>query len=406
MRFTRTDERNTCSSAGRSALSHSDHDLSRRSLAHEGAGAQIRRPSFDGAPGSPARLFHMEIVNALRIQALACDELGSDLYARLLRLAAEKPASGRPVRAVVGDWSGDPVDDALALQLMGAVHRLVLTGAADHLAVHYPSVGGAPRWPECGAAFLETLAVHRERLCTDLTTAPQTNEAGRAAVLLGGLLEVVRIFDLPVRLLEIGASAGLNLLVDRYRFDLGVGTWGDPASPLLIRSRWTGEIPDLGAPLEIRSRRGCDLQPLDAASADDRVTLRSFVWADQVERLERLDGALEIAAPAPPDIDIADARHWLPGQLADPTPGVVTVVQHSVVMPYLSQKARHKVMTSIRAAGEAATVDAPLAWLRYEPAPRTFELRLALWPQGVDLLLAEAHAHGHWADWHAGGASV
>ncbi len=353
----------------------------------------------------------MEIVNAFRIQALACDDLGSDLYARLLRLAAEDLAdddrvSPGAVRAVVGDWSGDPVDDALALRLMGAVHRCVLTGAAGGLAAHYPSVGGTPRWPACGAAFLETLNVHRERLRGDLTTAPQTNEVGRAAVLLGGLLEISSIYGLPVRLLEIGASAGLNLLVDRYRFDLGAGTWGDPHSPLLVRSHWTGEVPDLGADLDVRSRRGCDLHPLDATSADDQVTLRSFVWADQVRRLERLDAALGVAASVPPEIDTADASRWLPEQLSHPTPGAVTVVQHSVVMSYLAPTRRHQVMTSVRAAGEAATRDAPLAWLRYEPAPRTFELRLALWPQGVDLLLAEAHAHGHWAHWHAGGASV
>ncbi len=138
-----------------------------------------------------------------------------------------------------------------------------------------------------------------------MTRTVQTNEPGRAAVLYGVLLWLTERHPLPVRLLEIGASGGLNLLADRFAYRVDGALLGDVASPLIFDEPWEGRpVPDPSATaraLRIARRAGCDLRPLDFASAEDRLTLRSYVWPDELDRLGRADAALEVAARhAPP----------------------------------------------------------------------------------------------------------
>ena len=142
--------------------------------------------------------------------------------------------------------------DALALRLLGGVHRMVLAGDAPDLARHYPSTGGD------GDAAVGVVALPRPRSATRppavldaLTRPPQTNEVGRSASLVPGFLHVAKSTGLPLRLLELGASAGLNLRVDRYRYEQdGVG-WGDPASAVRFDDLWPDATPPLGTPATI-----------------------------------------------------------------------------------------------------------------------------------------------------------
>ncbi|MGH2805168.1 MAG: DUF2332 family protein, partial [Thermoleophilaceae bacterium] len=198
----------------------------------------------------------------LRSQAEACARLGSPLYARLLAKAAGEVIEGEAVFAVLRGHEDDPGPSALALRLMGAVHRLVLLGEA-------PPLTG---WP----AFRDTLERHADELRLLVERPVQTNEVGRCAALLGGFLDVARRTGLPLRLLEVGASAGLNLRFDRYRYQLGERRWGPPGSAVLVRAALAGD-PPLDAPLEIASRAGCDRRPLDPATEDGRLTLASYV---------------------------------------------------------------------------------------------------------------------------------
>jgi hypothetical protein len=158
----------------------------------------------------------------LREQADACAAMGSPLYGHLLGLAAQDAEEGGPVWAVLAphmDGVGsDRRGSALALRLMAAVHRLVLTGAAPALARHYPSVGGDGDADAAWAAFRETLAAQGERVADLLALPCQTNEVGRAAALAVGFLAIAARTALPLRLLEVGASAGLNLRWDHFRY--------------------------------------------------------------------------------------------------------------------------------------------------------------------------------------------
>ncbi len=346
--------------------------------------------------------FRVDRAHAFRLQSFACGRLGSDLYRRLLDAAAEDLENEGDLSDIVQDWEGDPVADALPLRLMAAVHRLALRGDAPALAMHLPSTGGRPTWPGCTAEFFATVRRNRQGVRTALGRPPQTNEIGRAGVLLGGLLEIGSVTRQPVRILEIGASAGLNLLVDRFRYRLGELRYGDPDSPVVIDCEWRGKPPSLDVAVDIVERRGCDLAPLDVADPDDTDRLRSYVWADQVDRLERLTQAIALARWDPPILDKRSAGEWLAEQLDKLESGVSSVVMQSVVTQYMDADERREVMFAVREAGTRATRRAPVCWLRLEPARKNLELRLSIWPQDVHLTLAEAQAHGLWADWLTG----
>jgi hypothetical protein len=335
------------------------------------------------------------LVDRLREQADACRRMGSPLTAALLDGAADDLAAGGPVADLLGPLEADPSGSVPALRFTGALHRLVLERRAPGLAVHYPSVGGTPGdvWPAARAVVEE----QRDALAELVRRPVQTNEVGRSSALLGGLLHVAAGSGLPVRLLEVGASGGLNLSVDRFRHEVSDGVvLGDPASPVVLGTPWQGRLPDVGTPLRLVERLGCDPDPLDPSSAQDRLTLTSYVWPDQVDRFERLRGALQVAAAAPERVERLGGADFLERELA-PREGVATVVWHSVVWQYLPPSERTRITAAVEGAGARATADAPVAHLWLEPEHVEhggFVLRLQTWPGGEQRLLADAQGHG------------
>jgi hypothetical protein len=323
------------------------------------------------------------LAERLRFQAGACEYLGSPLYAGLLTRAADEVVSGDVVYGVLRGHEDDPAASALALRLMGAVHRLVLTGEAPGPAAHDP-------WPP----FLEILREHRDVLRELVERPVQTNETARCAALLGGFLEVARMTAQPLRLLEVGASAGLNLAFDRYRYELGDERWGPENSPVTIRAALTGR-PPLETPLEVASRAGCDARPLDPRSEDDRLTLTSYVWMDQPERLARLRAALDVSAGAGIEVERAGAADWVEAQLREEAPGVTTVVFHPIVKQYLPDDELRRFEAAVQAARGS------VAWLRMEPADHLTDVRLTLFPGGEERLLARAGYHGDPVEWRS-----
>ena len=334
-----------------------------------------------------------------------CDSLGSPFTAGLLRLLAADLAAGGPTAALVDHWPGDPVADALPLRLAGALHALVLSGAAPELAATYPPRAGAG--PErLGPVLPGVLAAHRAFIGGFLASPPQTNEVGRSGVLLGGFLRIARDTGLPLALLEIGASAGLNTVWDRFHYRLGGASWGDPASPVHLAPAWEGGLPPLDAPLRVASRRACDLSPIDLEDSAQRLRLRAYVWADQRERLARLDGAIAVARAAGQHVERADAALWVREHLAGTAAERATVLYHSIMWQYMPGETRKDLAGTLRERGARASPEAPLAWLRFEPpTPEARpELRLTLWPGGTERRLATAQAHGSQVTWLDGTA--
>lgn len=340
-------------------------------------------------------------LEVLRFQARQCEQAGSVLYARILRGAADDLQAGGVTARLLGGRDDDPFGSALALRFLGAVHRIVLEQRAPALARHYPSAGGDASAGDPVPDFLAALATHEVEVARRLMDGVQTNEVGRSAALVGGHAAVLARTGLPLRVLEIGASAGLNLRFDHYAYDLGDRLAGAAGSPVRFAGVWEGPPPELPEDFRVVERRGCDPRPIDPTTEEGRLTLLSFTWPDQLDRLERLHAALRVAARVPVEVDPVDAVTWVEGQLGEPRPGVATVVVHSIVLQYLSPDRRRRFRAALERAGRHATPAAPLAWLRMEPAGDLAEIRLTMWPGGSDERLGSAGYHGRPIWWGA-----
>lgn len=331
------------------------------------------------------------IAAQLQWQADACRMIGSELYAGLLERAVTDVGQLGPTWEILRGHEEDPRFSVLGLRLLGGVNRLVLTGREPDLAEAYAAASASAAW-DC---FHEVLRRNADELREMLALPVQTNEVGRCAALIFGFSTVTAETGLPLRLLEVGASAGLNLHWDRFRYRADGFAWGPEDSPVELGFQLEGRPPpDLPVGIEVVSRQGCDASPIDPTTPEGRLTLLTYVWPDQVERIARMRGALQVAATEPVELDHEPAAAWAKRMLAEPAPGRATVIYHSIVSQYLSDEERADLFETIRAAGERATAEAPLAWLRMEPADDRAGLDLTLWPGGEDRRLARVGYHG------------
>lgn len=346
------------------------------------------------------------LLHTLRSQGRFCARSGSAMYGELFELVARDVETGGVFATILTGREDAPSGQAVPLRLLGGLHRMVLDGRADRLRRWYPSVGGswdsAAAWPE----IQSVAAAHDDVLRAALEHPPQTNEVGRAAALIGGLLSINREFKLPIRLFEIGSSAGLNLRADRFHYRYPGGTWGPPDSPVVIDDAWQGQIPPAGR-LDIVERCGYDIAPLDVTGANGTAGERSvlsYVWPDQDARLTRLRGAIAVAREVPAQLERRRAADAVAGIAL--TGGTLTVLWHSITWQYLSSEERADVRAGIDDLAARAQAGTPFAHLTLEPArdgpdgALKFLVRAAIWPAGEERVLAQCHAHGPPVDWH------
>jgi hypothetical protein len=328
-----------------------------------------------------------------------CESLGSPFTARLLTILADDIAAAGASAELVRSWTGHPVADALPLRMAAALHALALTESAPALIACYPP--HAATLEQLRSAVTGVVKQHRTTIGTFLSSAPQTNEVGRSGVLVGGFLQIAKETGLPLRLLEIGASAGLNVIWDRYHYQFGAAAWGDPQSVVRIAPRWEGSSPPVDAPVRVVERLACDMAPIDLEDPAQRLRLRAYVWPDQPERLSRLESAIDLARAFGSRVERADAADWVRAKIREPAEGRATVLYHSIMWQYVPAKSQADIRASLEHAGDRATSAAPLAWLRFEPLHPDSrpELRLTLWPGGRDACLAVAHPHGDSVRW-------
>ncbi len=345
-----------------------------------------------------------EIAAAFATQAGFCRFSGSPLTALLCEALADvldqTSMTGRAVMA----WPGQPFADALMMRLTGGCNALVRAGAAPMLAPLYPP---APL-PSLGALVAGVAASLAD---ADFDTAlhgwlagpPQTNEVARAGALMPGLMAIAALTRLPLRLFELGASAGLNLNLDRFGYRLGGVSAGDPASPLQLEPAWDGPPPPAVA-IKVQSRVGVDIQPLDVSDAAVRARLMAFVWPDQRERVARAEAGIALALAHPPSLVAGDAADFIEASVGI-APDSVAVVFHSIAYQYFPPETKARIVAHLGSVGASASATAALAWLRFEmddPAKAELPtLRLTLW-QGVQPLeqfLARVHPHGSTVQW-------
>ena len=293
----------------------------------------------------------------------------SPLCVALMRAAADDIDAGGMICELF-NGVGAPPGSVPQLRLLAALHELVLSGRAPELGAFYPSVGGRMSSEAVWPAALRALGEHESWIRTRLRRTVQTNEPGRSAVLYGALLWLTAHYRRPIRLLEIGASAGLNLLVDRYCYIIDGHPLGDPESPLRIYEPWA-PAPDIdvlaaAAELRIAERAGCDLAPLDPRNAGDRLTLLSYIWPDELERINRTRAALELAARAPARVSAEPAEAWLPAALRAAHDDELIVVWHSLVRQYVGPSQWDTLEAAF--ADAAGTRELPVVWLGMEPS--------------------------------------
>jgi hypothetical protein len=339
----------------------------------------------------------LSLAARFRWQAVWCGSLGSPFYEFLLTRAASDLESRGAVWRTLEPYADKPAKFAHHLRLMGAVHRLVLAGDAPALAERYPSTGGdgdaVAAWPAF-RALLEEREIPLDR-------PVQTNEVGRSAALLGGFLTVANETGLGLRILELGASAGLNLRWDRFRFEAPDWAFGDPSARVTVPADYKNGRPPLPRTVWVSERAGCDASPIDATTDDGALTLQSYVWPDQAERLQLLRAAIELARLMPAPVDKADAADWLEQQLARERGGAATVVYHSVFWGYLTDAGRERIIALMTDAGARATDAEPLAWLRMETGAEQTDVTLTTWPGGKERVIATAGYHGRPVRWLA-----
>jgi hypothetical protein len=241
----------------------------------------------------------------------------------------------------------------------------------------------------------ELVASRADELATTMRARrTQTNEAARCATLLPALATIPG----PVALIEVGASAGLCLQLDRYSYDYGsirlAGT--DPGAPVL-RCELCGSTPVPLTMPDVAWRAGLDLNPLDPANPEDREWLRCLVWPGQSERLSRLDAALATAERHPVTVAQGDLVDDLAALVLQAPRDASVVVFHTAVLAYLEPARRREFARLIDELG--------VRWLSNEAAevlPGTTPLRrddsafvLALDTEPIAL----THPHGDWIEW-------
>lgn len=333
-------------------------------------------------------------------QSVACAHLGSPLYGRLLALVADDVRRRGPSWDVVATRAGLRFGQAGPLRLVGTAHRLALSGADRGWAAVLPSCGGsAPDDDgELRAEWLGLVDRCADELAAGLDREVQTNEVGRAA----GLALALAAAGLPdgVGLVELGCSGGLNLRLDRFEVHIGGTVLGTPGSGVRLAPEVRGEVPG-GLRLPAVARRvGLDPHPVDPTGDEGRLTLLSYLWPDQAERLARTAAAVDVSREHPAELrrvtdDTADA---LAGVLAERDGPVA--VQHSIVWQYVPAPQRWRITAAIEAAGRRATPAAPLAWVRFEP-DEWDRTRAAIWVRtwpGGDRLVAHVDYHGRWLE--------
>lgn len=335
----------------------------------------------------------MTIRAAFAAQGTVCASLGSPFMGRLMPLIGARLQPGSPVADRILDWPGDTgaAGDSVPLRLAGALHALRINGLALNAVYPPEHVPDDQLWDAVNAA----LVAHETHILDWLESPPQTNEVRRAAVLLPALAHAADGDDTPVELLELGASAGLNLRFDQFRLDTPDGGLGPETSSLRLTPAWSGPLPRGPLPPVVQ-RRGVDLNPLDVSKKADRLRLMAYLWPDQPERARLTAAATDIAERIPARVERGDAGVWLEAALQDPAPDRLRIVFHTIAWQYFPEP------TKARALEALARTSSPVVQIAMEAdGGDGAAITLTRWPGGAKTVLGRASFHGLWVRWSA-----
>lgn len=342
--------------------------------------------------------------SAFNVQVAACESLGSPFMARICALIGNNLSENGPVWLRIVNWPGDvsPYGDSIPLRLAGALHGVVLEGLDAGLAAVYPPNHHEVSDTQLWAAIKTTIEQHSDYILKRLESAPQTNEVRRAGMLVPGLFEVAQKTAMQNFVMsELGASAGLNLFWDKYFYQFEGKNWGVESAKTRLNPDITGQLPEF-VDLNVVSRAGCDLNPIDLTDQKQQILLLSYLWPDQGERIIRTREAIKLATQNDIHVEASDAVDWLKERLDQYHADAVHVVYHTIAWQYFPDDKKREGEALLNQAGKKATDNAPLAWLRLEADGQTpgAALTLTLWPSGETRILARGDFHGRWLSWN------
>ncbi|MDN3645864.1 DUF2332 domain-containing protein [Pontixanthobacter aestiaquae] len=345
----------------------------------------------------------MNIVNvpeAIEWQATHAEEAGAPNTGRVVRALLRVLETDTAVGRRMASWEGLSLEDAMPLRINGGLHNLLLTGADRRLGPVY--AGLTTDQAAIDAIVVELVETFDTRLLPWLDGPPQTNEAGRSWGFMSALMWLSERLGPKFEINELGASAGVNTMMDRYHFDLGGVVAGPATSPMQIKPEWRGSPPP-DAPVEIVAIRGCDQAPVDLSDPEAALRLKSYVWPEATTRMGRIEAAIQLASERAPELVKQDAGDFVAEMMERPQEqGVTRVLSHSIVWQYIPEATRTGIEAAMEEAGAQATKEKPLAWIALETNRATFrhELKVRYWPGGEDeVLLGCGHPHGAWAEW-------
>ena len=328
------------------------------------------------------------------------------LYSVLARVVADDPA-------LVGVLRAAPEEQHNPVLLFVAVHDLLLRGLGPELAAFYPNLAKEPKTGDVAPAFRSFVSSHadsiRELVATRKT---QTNEVARCSLFLPLL---ARAYDEcgPLALVEVGASAGLNLLLAHYAYEYEPGGSVGDESPVRLTCGTRGDPPIPDAIPLIAASVGLDLSPIDVHDPAQTRWLEACVWPDQPDRFARLHACIELARRNPPRIVQGDAVNDVVARIEDVAGFGHPVVMNSWVLCYLSEQRQRDYVSELHRFG--AVHD--LSWVVIEspaqtpglPIPSDSDdhataLSLVRWRGGARTVerLANCHPHGYWMHWNNG----
>ena len=317
----------------------------------------------------------------------------SPLYARLCRAIAKDV---RLLELAAHSTSG-PVPNLF----LAAVQYLLRHEPNHPLQAYYPTLGGSSMLESDPVPLFRAFCLQRAAAIQLLlrTRRVQTNEVRRCALLLPAFgLVAEEAAERPLALVEIGTSAGFNLLWDKYAYDYGDGrVYGTPGAHVRLACELRGERPPLPGDIpRIASRLGVDLNPIDVRDEDAVNWLRALVWPEHTARLERLDHAVEMVRAAAPPLIAGDALDLLPDVLAAVPPNALLCLYHTFTINQFSSKARaqfHELLDDHGTRHDLCCVSISGA---AEP-----ELRLLRYRHGRrdERVLARCEPHGQWLAW-------
>jgi hypothetical protein len=325
-------------------------------------------------------------------------------------VAAETPIYGRLCTEIADEQvvhrilAEAPHDQPAANLLFAAVQYLVLEDPSTPLADHYPSVG-TPSAPEgdLGATFLSFCRDHEADLASLVATRTvQTNEVRRCVGLLPALVAAAAQVDAPLGLIEIGASAGLTLAFDRYRYEYGSTAVGPADARVVLTTEVRTTLPALDPFPEVQWRLGVDVDPIDLTDADAVRWLRALLWPEQIDRVARFEAAAAVVSADPPEIVPGDGTELLHALLGRMPSHLSPVVVHTFVLNQIDAAGRTRIERTLMTAGRDRPVlrigidfdegqqSAPVIRLhRYDHAGH------------AERILGVMHHHGEWLEWTA-----